>query len=75
MRSDSSLSLDSCTYQLEEEELVVSELFEILDSVWDQMGIVDWSIKMTMFEDGTNIIPMLHLVVILMLSFSFSPPW
>ena len=53
------LSVDSCTYQLEKEELVVSELFEMLDSVRDQIGIVDWGIKMTTLEDGRD-----HSIVI-----------
>ena len=54
---------------------MVSELLEMLDSARDQIGIVDWGIKMTTLEDGRNIIPLLHLIVILMLSFSLSPPW
>ena len=44
--------LDSCTYRLEKEDLVVSELFQLLDSVRDRIGIVDWGIKMTTMEDG-----------------------
>ena len=28
-----------------EKDVVVSELFELLDSVQDQIGIVDWGIK------------------------------
>ena len=30
----------------------MSELFQLLDSVRDQIGIVDWGIKMTTMEDG-----------------------
>ena len=41
---------------------MVSELFEMLDSVWDQIGIEDRRIKMTTLEDGKNIIPLLHLL-------------
>ena len=52
--SDCPLFADSCTYQLEKEELVVSELFEMLDSVRNQIGIVDWGIKMTTLEDGRH---------------------
>ena len=37
--------LDSCTYRLEKEELVVTELFEILDSFRDLTGIVDLGIN------------------------------
>ena len=44
--------LDSCTYRLEKEDLVVSELFQLLDSVRHRIGIVDWGIKMTTMEDG-----------------------
>ncbi len=43
---------DSCTYRLEREDLVVSELFQVFDSVKDQVGILDWGIKMTTLEDG-----------------------
>ena len=35
------VNLDSCTYEMEKEDVVVSELFELLDSVQDQIGIVD----------------------------------
>ena len=62
MRSDLSLSLDFCTYQLEKEEPVVSELFEMQDSARNQTGIVDWGIKMTTLEDGKNDIPLLLLL-------------
>ena len=37
---------------MEKENVVVSEVFELLDSVQDQIGIVDWGIKMTTLEDG-----------------------
>ena len=30
----------------------MSELFQLLDSVRDRIGIVDWGIKMTTMEDG-----------------------
>ena len=43
---------DCCTYKLEREDLVVSELFQLFDSVKDQIGIADWGIKMTTLEDG-----------------------
>ena len=45
-------SPDSCTYHLENEDLIVSELFQLLDSVRDRIGIMDWGIKMTTMEDG-----------------------
>ena len=45
-------SIDSCTYRLENEDLIVSELFQFLDSVRDQIRIVGWGIKMTTMEDG-----------------------
>ena len=48
-------SPDSCTYRLEKEDLTVSELFQLLDSVRDQIGIVDWGIKMTTMEDGVSV--------------------
>ena len=35
---------------MEKEDVVVSELFELLDSVQDQIGIVDQEIKMTTLE-------------------------
>ena len=37
---------------MEKEYVVVSELFELLNSVQDQIGIVDWGIKMSTLEDG-----------------------
>ena len=39
---------------MEKEDVVVSELFELLDSVQDQIGIVDWGIKMSTLEDGKH---------------------
>ena len=50
-----------CTYKFEKEELVVSELFEMLVSFWDKIGFVDWSIKMTALED-VGIILLLHIL-------------
>ena len=32
--------------------MVVSELFELFDNVKNEIGIVDWGIKMTTLEDG-----------------------
>ena len=46
--------IDSCNYKLEKEDLCVSELFEMLDSVKVEIGILDWGIKMTTLEDGKN---------------------
>ncbi len=46
---------DSCTYRLEREDLVVSELFQLFDSVKHEIGILDWGIKMTTLEDGKPI--------------------
>ena len=46
------INLDSCNYKLEKENLCVSELFETLDSVKVEIGILDWGIKMTTLEDG-----------------------
>lgn len=43
---------DSCTYNLERQDLVVSELFTLMDSSKDEVGIADWGIKMTTLEDG-----------------------
>ena len=43
--------IDSYNYKLEE-DLCVSELFEMLDSVKVEIGILDWGIKMTTLEDG-----------------------
>ena len=39
---------------MEKEDVVVSELFELLDSVKDQIGIVDWGIEMSTLEDGKH---------------------
>ena len=44
--------LDSCNYKLEKDDLCVSELIEMLDSVKVEIGILDWGIKMTTLEDG-----------------------
>ena len=44
---------------MEKEDVVVSELFELLDSVQDQIGIVDWGIKMTTLEDGKQCNPLI----------------
>ena len=46
------LTTDSCNYKLEKDDLRVSELFEMLDSVKVEIGILDWGIKMTTLEDG-----------------------
>ena len=46
------LTIDSCNYKLEKDDLCVSELFEMLDSVKVEIGILDWGIKMTTLEDG-----------------------
>ena len=46
------LTVDSCNYKLEKDDLCVSELFEMLDSVKVEIGILDWGIKMTTLEDG-----------------------
>ena len=43
---------DSCNYKLEKEQVCISELFEMLDSVKIDVGILDWGIKMTTLEDG-----------------------
>ena len=53
---------------MEKEDVVVSELFELLDSVQDQIGIVDWGIKMTTLEDGKQCSPSITCL----LTFSFS---
>ena len=34
----------------------MSELFQLLDSVRDRIGIVDWGIKMTTMEDGGYVV-------------------
>ena len=46
------VTIDSCNYKLEKDDLCVSELFEMLDSVKVEIGILDWGIKMTTLEDG-----------------------
>lgn len=46
------LVADSCNYKLEKEDLCISKLFEMLDSVKVEVGILDWGIKMTTLEDG-----------------------
>ena len=46
------MTVDSCNYKLEKDDLCVSELFEMLDSVKLDIGILDWGIKMTTLEDG-----------------------
>ena len=38
---------------MEKEDVVVSELFDLLDSVRNQIRIVDWGIKMSTLEDGS----------------------
>ena len=43
---------DSCSYKLEKGALKVSEVFQLLDSVKSEIGILDWGIKMTTLEDG-----------------------
>ncbi len=45
---------DSCSYKLKLDKgaLKVSEVFQLLDSVKTQVGILDWGIKMTTLEDG-----------------------
>ena len=45
------VTVDSCNYKLEKDDLCVSELFEMLDSVKVEIGILDWGIKMTTLED------------------------
>ena len=46
------VTIDSCDYKVEKDDLCVSELFEMLDSVKVEIGILDWGIKMTILEDG-----------------------
>ena len=50
---------------MEKEDVIVSKLFELFDSVRSEIGIVDWGIKMTTLEDGTNIFIVLLLIVCL----------
>ena len=40
------------SYKIDKDQLVVSELFTILNSVKIQLGISDWGIKRTTLEDG-----------------------
>lgn len=44
--------VDTCSYRIDKEKVNVTELFELFESVRDQIGIVDWGIKMTTLEDG-----------------------
>ena len=53
---------------MEKEDVVVSELFELSDSVQDQIGIVDWGIKMTTLKDGKQF----STSITCLLTFSFS---
>ena len=46
------LTIDSCNYKLGKDDLCVSGLFEMLDSVKVEIRILDWGIKMTTLEDG-----------------------
>ena len=39
---------------------MVSELFQLLNSMRDQLGIQDWGLKMTTLEDGEGPIPRPH---------------
>ncbi len=43
---------DSCSYKLDKGSFKVSEVFQQLDSVKTELGILDWGIKMTTLEDG-----------------------
>ena len=43
------------SYKIEKDQLVVSELFAILNSVKVQLGIADWGVKRTTLEDGENV--------------------
>ena len=42
------------SYKIDKEQLVVGELFSLLDSVKLQLGIADWGIKRTTLEDGNQ---------------------
>ena len=42
------------SYKIDKEQLVVSELFSLLDSVKIRLGISDWGIKRTTLEDGNH---------------------
>ena len=52
---------------MEKENVVVGELFKLLDSVQDQIGIVDWGIKISTLEDGKQCSPSITCL----LTFSF----
>ena len=47
-----SLIADKCTYRLSPTDLVVSQLFDTIDSARDTVPIVDWGVKGTTMEDG-----------------------
>jgi ABC-type multidrug transport system ATPase subunit len=42
---------NKCTYQIDEKDMVVSELFETIDSALSKVPIVDWGVKRTTLED------------------------
>ena len=46
------LTIESCNCKLEKDDWYVSEVFEMLDSVKVEIGILDWGIKATTLEDG-----------------------
>ena len=46
----------------------MNELFELLDSVQDQIGIVNWGIKVIALEDGKRCSPSITCL----LTFTFS---
>ena len=56
---------DTCSYRLNKEDVIVSELFELLESVRDQIGIVDWGIKMTTLEDGMELFVITFITIII----------
>ena len=56
------VTVDSCNYKLEKDDLCVSELFEMLDSVKVEIGILDWGIKMTTLEDGMDVLYTLYAI-------------
>ena len=43
---------DKLSYKIDKDQLVVSKLFTILNSVKIQLGISDWGIKRSTLEDG-----------------------
>lgn len=45
-------TVDKCKYQLSPTDLVVSKLFETIDSARGTVPIVDWGVKGTTMEDG-----------------------